>query len=132
MGIVAEFREFIERGNVVDLAVGVVIGGAFGKITNSFVADILTPPLGLLTGGVDFKMLKLKIGGPPEAPITVNYGAFIQTCIEFLIVAFAIFLMVKAINRMRRPKPAPAAPPPGPTQEELLGEIRDLLREQKG
>ncbi|MCC6743678.1 MAG: large-conductance mechanosensitive channel protein MscL [Acidobacteria bacterium] len=125
MGLTSEFKEFIQKGNVLDLAVGVVIGAAFGKVTASFVSDILTPPLGLILGGVDFKALKVVIGGTAEAPVTVNYGMFAQTLIDFVIVAFAIFIVVKAANAMRR---APEAAPPGPSAEQsLLTEIRDLL-----
>ena len=122
-----EFREFIQRGNVVDMAVGVIIGAAFGKIVSSIVADVLMPPIGLVTGGVDFKALKLIIGGTPEAPVAINYGVFLQTIIDFLIIAFCVFLLVKMVNRLRR-EPAPA-PPPEPSDEvKLLTEIRDSLR----
>ena len=125
--MLGEFRDFIQRGNVVDMAVGVIIGGAFGKIVSSVVADILMPPIGLATGGVDFTSLKLVIGGTPEAPVSINYGTFIQTSIDFLIIAFCVFLLVKAVNKMK--KPAEEAPPPGPSAEvTLLTEIRDLLR----
>lgn len=125
--MLSEFREFIQRGNVVDMAVGVIIGGAFGKIVSSIVGDVLMPPIGLVSGGVDFKALKIVIGGTPEAPVTINYGMFLQTTIDFIIIAFCVFLLVKAVNQMRRP--APAAPPPEPSAEEkLLTEIRDLLK----
>ncbi len=129
MGMVSEFKEFIQRGNVVDMAVGVIIGAAFGKIVTSAVGDLIMPPVGLVTGGMDFKELRLVIGGTPEAPVSINYGNFIQTSIDFLIVAFCIFLLVKGVNALRRP--APAAAPEPPAQEKLLAEIRDLLKRQQ-
>jgi large conductance mechanosensitive channel len=127
-----EFREFISRGNVVDLAVGVIIGGAFGKIVTSLVNDVVMPPIGLILGGVDFSALKipLKAADPVKktAEVVIGYGAFINTIIQFAILAFVIFLMVKAINSLRREKEAEPAPPPGPSPEQaLLTEIRDLL-----
>ena len=128
MGMMQEFKEFAMRGNVVDLAVGVVIGAAFGKIVSSVVADVIMPPIGLMTGGVNFTDLKavLKEGVGDIPAVTVNYGSFLQTCFDFLIVAFAIFMLVKALNSMK--KEAAAAPPPPPAQEVLLTEIRDLLK----
>ena len=136
MAIVKEFKEFAMRGNVVDLAVGVVIGAAFGKIVTSLVNDIIMPPIGYLTGGVDFKSLKvlIKAGDPTKkiADVTVNYGNFINTFIEFLIIAFCIFMVVKAINSLKKPAEAPPAADPEPTNEEvLLTEIRDLLAKGK-
>jgi large conductance mechanosensitive channel len=123
MSIVKEFREFAVKGNVVDLAVGVIIGGAFGKIVSSLVGDIVMPAVGVLIGGFDFKNLVVQIGGAKIA-----YGAFLQNCVDFLIIAWAIFLMVKLINRFRRhEEAAPAAPP---RQEQLLEEIRDLLKKR--
>ena len=128
MGLLKEFADFIKRGNVLDLAVAVIIAGAFGKIVTSFVADILMPPLGLLIGGVNFTALKLKIGGTPETPVTINYGTFLQAAFDFLIIALAIFMVVKAINAMKRKKPE--LPPPAPSNEEvLLTEIRDILKQ---
>jgi len=130
MSFASEFKEFAMRGNVIDLAVGVVIGGAFGKIVSSLVGDVIMPPLGLLIGRVNFTELALRIGSDPAGkPVLFRYGAFIQTIFEFLIIAFAIFLLVRGINRLKRPAPASAAaPPPPPTKtEELLGQIRDLL-----
>ena len=133
MGIGTEFKEFIARGNVIDLAVGVVIGGAFGKIVTGLVDGIVMPPIGLLTGGVDFSALKivLKEAGadPKKMPeVAIQYGAFINTLIQFLIIAFVIFLVVKAINSMRRKEAeAPAAPAAPTTSEALLTEIRDAL-----
>lgn len=127
-----EFRDFAMRGNVVDLAVAVIIGGAFGKIVSSFVSDILMPPIGLLLGNVDFKELKfiMKAATETTPPVTWNYGMFIQNVVDFLIIAFAIFMMVKAMTKVQKKKaeePAPA--PPEPTNEEkLLTEIRDLLK----
>jgi large conductance mechanosensitive channel len=126
-----EFKEFISRGNVIDLAVGVVIGAAFGKIVSSLVDDIVMPPIGRLLAGIDFKNLRWLIGssiGADGKPVEVaiKYGNFIQTGIEFLIIAFIIFLVVKAYNRVRAATPPPPAPPT-PT-ETLLVEIRDLLR----
>ncbi|MBL8167669.1 MAG: large-conductance mechanosensitive channel protein MscL [Acidobacteria bacterium] len=124
-----EFKEFINKGNVVDLAIGVIIGGAFGKIVTSIVDDLVMPPIGKVLAGIDFKALKLVIGTHVEADgkvteVAIKYGNFIQTAIEFLIIAFVIFLLVKAYNRMRQ-----AAPPPPPTPSEaLLTEIRDLLK----
>jgi large conductance mechanosensitive channel len=127
MSLLSEFREFVQRGNVVDMAVGVIVGAAFGRVVSSITNDVMMPPIGLATGGVDFTALKATIGGTPEAPVTVNYGVFLQTALDFLIIAFCVFLLVKAVNRLKRPAPvaAPAAPPP---EVQLLTEIRDLLR----
>jgi large conductance mechanosensitive channel len=130
MGMLREFREFAMRGNVIDLAVGVIVGAAFGKITTSFVNDVLMPPIGLLVGGVDFSNLAVTLREKTDttAAVQLKYGAFINTIIDFVIIAFAIFLFVKAINSLQRRKeeePAPAAP----AQEVLLlTEIRDELR----
>lgn len=127
MSIIKEFREFAMRGNVVDLAVGVIIGAAFGKIVSSLVADIIMPPLGLLIGGIDFKLRDAQ-GDIPA--VVMHYGVFIQNVFDFLIVAFAIFMAIKLINKLNRKKEEPAAAP-APTKEEvLLTEIRDLLKEQ--
>jgi large conductance mechanosensitive channel len=129
--MIQEFKKFVMRGNVVDLAVGMVVGGAFGKIVSSFVTDILTPPLGILMGGVNFTDLKLilKEAIGTQAAVSINYGAFIQSAINFLIVAFAIFTVVKAMNAMKKKeKEAPAAPTDPSKQEILLEEIRDLLK----
>lgn len=133
MGFLKDFKEFAMRGNVVDLAVAVIIGGAFGKIVTSFVNDILMPPIGLLLGNVDFKDLKLVMRAATEtAPaVTWNYGNFVQNIIDFLIIAFSIFLMIKAITRVQKKKveePEPAAPPEPTNEEKLLTEIRDLLK----
>ena len=132
MSVLKDFKAFAMRGNVIDMAVAVIIGGAFGKIVASFVNDILMPPLGLLMGGVDFKDLKviLKEGTETIAAVTWNYGMFIQNIIDFLIIAFAIFMMVRAISKMQKPKPEePASAPLEPTNaEKLLTEIRDLLK----
>jgi large conductance mechanosensitive channel len=133
MGMLKEFKEFAMKGNVVDLAVAVVIGGAFGKIVTSFVNDIIMPPIGLLLGGVDFSKLKfvLKAAEGDVQAVTLNYGAWINTVIDFLIVALVIFMVIKALSSLKKkealPDPIPA-PPPIPTKEEtLLTEIRDLL-----
>lgn len=138
MSMLKEFKTFAMRGNVIDLAVGVVIGGAFGKIVTSLVNDVIMPPIGLLTGGVDFSRLRwvLKPADNSDpahkvAEVAVNYGIFINTLIQFLIIAFAIFLVVKAVNRLARKeeaKPAPPAPPPADVV--LLTEIRDLLKDR--
>ncbi|BDH44365.1 large-conductance mechanosensitive channel [Salmonella enterica subsp. enterica serovar Choleraesuis] len=133
MSLLKEFREFAMRGNVVDLAVGVIIGAAFGKIVSSLVADIIMPPLGLLIGGVDFKQFAWTLR-PAEGDIPaviMHYGVFIQNIFDFVIVAFAIFIAIKLMNKMRRSKEEEPAAPPAPTKEEvLLSEIRDLLKEQ--
>ena len=141
MGFIKEFKEFAVKGNVMDMAVGVIIGGAFGKIVTSLVNDVIMPVVSLATGGIDFTNLfvnlsddvKYKtIAEATEAGASVfAYGQFIQNIVDFLIVAFCIFLMLKGINKMNRKKeePAPEAPA-GPTQEELLAEIRDLLKKQ--
>lgn len=131
MGFVKEFKEFAMRGNVVDLAVGVVIGAAFGKIVTSLVTDVIMPPIGYITGGIDFaeKKIVLKHADPSHkiAEVAVHYGNFINSIIQFVIIAFCIFLVVKAINSLKREEPAPV-PDPAPTKEEvLLTEIRDLL-----
>jgi large conductance mechanosensitive channel len=132
--MIKEFREFAVKGNMIDMAVGIIIGGAFGKIVSSLVNDVIMPPLGQLIGGVNFTSLKLTIGSVVEGkdPATLNYGNFIQTTVDFLIVAWAVFMMVKAINAMKRKEAAaPAAPaaPPAPTKDQqLLAEIRDLLK----
>ena len=132
MSIGSEFKEFVMRGNVVDLAVGVIIGGAFGKIVSSLVDQVIMPPIGLVTGGVDFSQLKIVLKAADEAAkkpeVAIQYGAFLNTCIQFVIVAFVIFLIVQAVNRMRRARAvAPAAPPAPTTSEALLTEIRDAL-----
>ena len=129
MSMASEFKTFIQRGNVIDLAVGVIIGGAFGRIVSSFVGDVLMPPIGLALGGVAFADLKATIGGTAEAPVTLNYGAFAQSVVDFVIVAFCVFLLVKAVNAMKKPEP-PAAPAEPTAQEKLLAEIRDLLRQR--
>ena len=133
MSVLSEFKAFAVKGNVVDMAVGIIIGAAFGKIVSSFVGDVIMPPLGLLIGGVDFSDLAV-ILRPAEgaAPaVVLAYGKFIQTVIDFIIVAFAIFMGVKAINRLKREEAKAPSLPPTPTKQELLlGEIRDLLKEQ--
>lgn len=132
MGFLKEFREFAMRGNVVDMAVGIIIGAAFGKIVSSLVADVIMPPLGLIIGGVDFSdlavTLKAAVDGAPA--VTLGYGKFIQTVVDFTIVAFAIFVAIKAMNTLARSKQAeaPAAAPEPSAQEKLLAEIRDLLK----
>lgn len=139
MAILKDFKEFAMRGNVIDLAVGVIIGGAFGKIVASLVADVIMPPIGLLVGGVNFVDLKWDmkaaeiVNGVEKAAVTLNYGNFLQVTFDFIIVAFAIFMFVKGISKMNRKKEVVvAAAPPAPTKEELLlTEIRDLLKEKK-
>lgn len=134
-----EFRQFAMRGNVVDLAVGVIIGGAFGKIVSSFVADVLMPPIGVLLGGTDFTGLKIILKGKVmeadkviSQSVTINYGNFIQASIDFMIIAFSIFMMIKLMNSLNKKEiPAPAASPTELSNEEkLLTEIRDLLKRQ--
>ena len=138
MSMLKEFKEFAMKGNVLDLAIGVIIGGAFGKIVGSLVEDVIMPPLGKLLGGVDFGSLFLNLssGGyktlaeakAAGAP-TLNYGNFLQAIVDFLIVAFAIFMLVKGVNATRRKQAAAPAPPPVPSKQEfLLGEIRDILK----
>ena len=131
MGFISEFKEFAMKGNVMDMAVGVIIGGAFGKIVSSLVDDVLMPLVGMVTGNVDFTNLVFQIG-EGEGAAVLKYGTFIQNIVDFLIVAFCIFLMLKGINQLNRKKEEPAAPaaPAGPTQEELLAEIRDLLKKK--
>ncbi|PXF63834.1 large-conductance mechanosensitive channel protein MscL [Kangiella spongicola] len=131
MGMVSEFKKFAMKGNVVDMAVGIVIGAAFGKIVSSFVNDILMPPIGMMIGGVDFSQLSftLKEAVGETAAVTINYGNFIQTALDFIIIAFAIFMVVKGMNRMKKKEEEKPAAPPKPTNEEvLLAEIRDLLK----
>jgi large conductance mechanosensitive channel len=131
MGMLKEFKDFAMRGNVVDLAVAVVIGGAFGKIVTSVVSDIIMPPIGMLLGGVDFSDLKVVLKAATEEveAVSINYGAFINTLIDFIIIAFAIFMVIKGINATKKKQTAPPPPPPpAPSKEEvLLTEIRDLL-----
>jgi len=130
MGFIKEFKEFAMKGNVMDMAIGVIIGGAFGKIVSSLVGDVLMPLVGMVTGNVDFTKLVAKVGEGENAA-TLNYGTFIQNTVDFLIVALCIFCIVKAINKMTAKKEEPAAPEPAPepsAEEKLLGEIRDLLK----
>lgn len=130
MGLIQEFKEFALKGNVVDMAVGVIIGGAFGTIVNSLVGDIMMPLFGVLTGGTDFSKLAIQLG--PEN--FLNYGSFIQNIINFLIIAGSMFAMIKAMNtltsKFKKEEEAKPEEPAGPTQEELLAEIRDLLKEK--
>ncbi len=140
MKLANEFRDFAMRGNVVDMAVGIIIGGAFGKIISSLVNDVIMPPIGLLVGGIDFKDLKVMMtddvlnaaGEVVTKGATLNYGMFVQTTFDFLIIAFAIFMAIKMMNKLKRreeAKPVAAPEPPAPTrEEELLAEIRDLLK----
>jgi large conductance mechanosensitive channel len=136
MGLLKEFKEFAVKGNVVDLAVAVIIGGAFGKIVSSFVNDIVMPPLGVLLGGVDFKDLSVTLrdayttdGGVEMAAVVLSYGNFIQNVVDFLIIAFVIFMAIQAMNRFKKKEEAAPAPPAAPPKSEvLLEEIRDLLK----
>ena len=139
MGFISEFKEFAMKGNVMDMAVGVIIGGAFGKIVSSLVSDVLMPLIGKATGGVSFVDLFVTLGDgeyktlaeAQEAGAAVlAYGQFIQNIIDFIIIAFCIFLMIKGMNKLKKEKPAEPEAPAGPTQEELLTEIRDLLKKQ--
>jgi large conductance mechanosensitive channel len=134
MSILSEFKAFAVKGNVVDMAVGIIIGAAFGKIVSSFVGDVIMPPIGLLIGGVDFTDLAitLKAAEGDLPAVMLSYGKFIQTILDFVIVAFAIFMGVKAINRLKREEAAaPEAPPAPSVEQELLSEIRDLLKAQQ-
>lgn len=131
MGMMKEFKEFAMKGNVVDMAVGIIIGAAFGKIVSAFVGDVLMPPIGMLLGGMDFSAmaftLQEAVGDTPA--VTIGYGKFIQALVDFLIVAFAIFMAIKAMNSMKKKEEeAPKAPPAPPKEEVLLTEIRDLLK----
>ncbi len=128
MSIASEFKEFAMKGNVVDMAVGVIIGAAFGKIVSSLVENVIMPPLGKLLAGVDFTKLAARVGDAPDGtPILLKYGAFLQTILDFVIIAFVLFIALKGITRLK--KPAPGAPPPAPPRSEaLLEEIRDLLK----
>ena len=133
MSMMSEFKKFAMRGNVVDMAVGIVIGAAFGKIVSSFVNDVLMPPIGILLGGVDFKDLAIVLKAATEdvAEVTINYGMFIQTVLDFLIIAFAIFMVVKAMNSLKKKEEAAPPAPPKPSAEVvLLTEIRDALKEK--
>lgn len=138
MAIIQEFKTFAMRGNVMDMAIGIIIGGAFGKIVSSLVNDIIMPPIGMLLGGMDFSQFKFVIkeavmgadGVVAKEAVSMNYGLFIQVVIDFLIIAWAIFMVIKVMNRMKRKEeaePIPAAPPPPSNEEKLLTEIRDLL-----
>ncbi|MCH5334779.1 MAG: large-conductance mechanosensitive channel protein MscL [Alistipes sp.] len=137
MAFFKEFKEFALKGNVMDMAVGVIIGGAFGKIVSSLVNDILMPPIGAFLGNADFSQLHVVLKKATEegaSDITWNYGNFIQTCVDFAILAFCIFLMIKAMNSMKKKEeeaPAPAPAPEPSAEEKLLSEIRDLLKEKK-
>ena len=130
MGFIKEFKEFAMKGNVMDMAVGVIIGGAFGKIVTSLVDDVLMPAIGMLTGNVDFSGLAVKIG-EGEGAAVLKYGMFIQNIIDFLIIALCIFLMIKAMNKVMKKKEEEPAPAEPSNEEKLLGEIRDLLKKDK-
>ena len=133
MSMMQEFKDFAIKGNVVDMAVGVIIGTAFGKIVSSFVTDVIMPPIGVLIGGVDFSKLAftLKEAADNAPAVVVSYGKFIQTVVDFAIIAGVIFMVIKGISRIKRnAEEAPAAPPAPPAQEVLLAEIRDLLKKQ--
>lgn len=133
MSMIKEFKEFAMKGNVVDMAVGIIIGAAFGKIVTSFVGDVIMPPIGVLLGGIDFSNLTLTLKAATESTpaVVLSYGKFINTVIDFLIVAFAIFMAIKAMNSLRKKEEAaPAAPPAPPADVQLLTEIRDILKKQ--
>ncbi|MGE0581429.1 MAG: large-conductance mechanosensitive channel protein MscL [Steroidobacteraceae bacterium] len=128
MSLASEFKEFAMKGSVIDLAVGVVVGAAFGKIVSSLVADVIMPPIGMAIGGVNFTDLAMSLGSSPDGtPVVLKYGVFLQTIFDFVIIAMALFMAIKLINRLKKPDPA-APPPPPPRNEVLLEEIRDLLR----
>ena len=130
MGLIKEFKTFAMRGNVIDMAVGIIIGGAFGKIVSSFVADVIMPPIGILIGSVNFTDLSvtLKQASGEVAAVTLNYGKFIQSVVDFVIIAFAIFTVIKAMNSLKKKEAELPAPPPAPSKQEiLLTEIRDAL-----
>ncbi|ABM23453.1 large-conductance mechanosensitive channel protein MscL [Shewanella sp. W3-18-1] len=134
MSLIKEFKAFASRGNVIDMAVGIIIGAAFGKIVSSFVADVIMPPIGIILGGVNFSDLSIVLqAAQGDAPsVVIAYGKFIQTVIDFTIIAFAIFMGLKAINTLKRKEEeAPKAPPTPTKEEELLSEIRDLLKAQQ-
>ncbi len=134
MSILQEFKEFAVKGNAVDMAVGIIVGAAFGKIVSSVVGDMVMPPIGMLLGGVDFTALAITLSpATADAPaVVIGYGKFIQTLVDFVIVAFAIFMLVKGINSLKRTKAdAPAAPPAPSAEEILLTEIRDLLKQPR-
>lgn len=133
MSMMKEFKAFAMRGNVIDMAVGIVIGGAFGKIVSSFVADVIMPPLGMLLGKVNFADLAvtLKEANGDLAAVTLNYGKFIQTTVDFVIIAFAIFMVIKGMNSLKKKEEVAPSMPPAPSKEEtLLAEIRDLLKQK--
>ena len=135
MSLIQEFKAFAARGNVIDMAVGIIIGAAFGKIVSSFVGDVIMPPIGLILGGVDFSDLAVTLkAAEGEVPaVVIAYGKFIQTVIDFLIIAFAIFMGLKAVNTLQKKQEEEAPAPAGPTKDqELLTEIRDLLKSQQG
>ncbi len=131
MSFASEFKEFAMKGNVVDLAVGVIIGGAFGKIVSSFVGDVVMPALGVVIGGVNFSDLALTLGtgADGKTPVLLKYGAFLQAMFDFLVIALVIFVAIRALNRLKKPDPA-APPAPPPRSEQLLEEIRNLLLRQ--
>lgn len=134
MSLISEFKEFAVKGNVIDLAVGVVIGAAFGKIVSSAVADVIMPSVGLLMGGIDLTGLSVTVPAVMEGqkPAVLKYGVFAQTIIDFTLIAFAIFMLVKGVNKLKRKQEeAPAAPPEPSAEEKLLTEIRDLLKAQQ-
>ncbi len=127
MGMASEFKEFAMKGNVVDMAVGVIIGGAFGKIVSSLVGDVIMPVVGNATGGMNFTDMATSLGvGPDGQEVLLKYGAFLQSVFDFLIIALVLFMAIKGLNKLKKPDPA-APPPPPPKEEVLLGEIRDLL-----
>jgi large conductance mechanosensitive channel len=133
MGMMKEFKQFAMRGNVMDMAIGIIIGAAFGKIVSSIVADVIMPPIGMMLGGVDFSTLAitLKEGAEGVEPVLIKYGVFLNTVIDFVIIAFAIFMVVKGINSMKKKEEEKPAAPPAPSKEEvLLAEIRDELRKK--
>lgn len=132
MSLASEFKEFAMKGNVVDMAVGVIIGAAFGKIVSSLVGDVVMPPIGLAIGGVDFSDLSVALGANTATgePVVLKYGMFLQTMFDFLLIALVLFIAIRAINKLKKPPPAPAAAAP-PRQELLLQEIRDLLAKQQ-